>query len=313
MPTLYGSFVFKASFPRDNRFHMETYVVTPHGFCEGVVRAIALAKKAKKEHPSEIIHVLGMLVHNEDVIEQLSKEGFLFHDERKGDLATQLAAIPDGSVLVFAAHGHDPALNGMAKKKGLIVYDATCQFVQANASSILTEIAHHHEVIYIGKAQHAESLGALAIAPKHSHLFDPSTPKLGDWNHLADPEPSVVSQTTMDLDDIEKAKQAISRVYPKAHYLDERCFSTQKRQAALLQAPHDIDLFVILGSSNSNNTVKLASIAEQNYPNAQVIRALNLAELKTYSLKGKKKAALASGASTSSETFNEVLAYLKSL
>jgi 4-hydroxy-3-methylbut-2-enyl diphosphate reductase len=292
---------------------METYVVTPHGFCEGVVRAIALAKKAKKEHPAETIHVLGMLVHNEDVIAELSQEGFLFHDERQGDLAGQLSSIPDSSVLVFAAHGHDPALDAMAKKKQLLVYDATCRFVQANATSILDEIAHHHDVIYIGKKNHAESLGALAIAPNHLHLFDPSSPEEGDWKNLQESDPSVISQTTMDLSDIEQAKVLIGHRYPKARFLDERCLSTQKRQAALLGAPSDIDLFIILGSPSSNNTLKLASIASQAYPQATILRVLNLAELKAYALTGKKKAALASGASTSSQTFDEVLAYLKSL
>jgi 4-hydroxy-3-methylbut-2-enyl diphosphate reductase len=313
MVSLYGSFVFKASFPRDNRLGMETYIVTPHGFCEGVVRAIALAKKAKKEHPSSKIHVLGMLVHNEDVIDELSQEGMVFHDERNGNLKDQLLSIPDASVLVFAAHGHDPSLNELAKQKKMIVYDATCRYVEANATSIVNEIAHHHDVIYIGKKNHAESMGALAIEPKHTHLFDPSSPKEGDWASLANPEPAVISQTTMDLEDIEEAKKEISQLYPQANFLDERCLSTQKRQAALLEAPKDIDVYVILGSGNSNNTVKLSSLALKNYPHAQVIRALNLAELKTYSLQGKKKAALASGASTSPDTFAEVLAYLKGL
>jgi 4-hydroxy-3-methylbut-2-enyl diphosphate reductase len=312
MPLLYGCFVFKALFPRDNLLVMETYVVTPHGFCEGVVRAIALAKKAKKEHPAETIHVLGLLVHNEDVIKDLEGEGFLFHDERQGDLSEQLAAIPDGSILVFAAHGHDPKLNLMAQAKKMIVYDATCRFVEANAASIRQEISKGHQVIYIGKSGHAESLGALAIDRQRVHLFDPTVNDTA-WQSTGDKKPSVISQTTMDLADIEAAKTTILRFYPQAHFLDERCFSTQKRQEALLKAPKDCDLFIILGSGNSNNTLKLAAIAQNHFPDALVIRALNLSELRTRPLSGKKKAALASGASTSPTTFSEVLAYLKNL
>jgi 4-hydroxy-3-methylbut-2-enyl diphosphate reductase len=117
----------------------------------------------------------------------------------------------------------------------------------------------------------------------------------------------------MDLDDLSFAQAAIRSIFPSARFEARRCLATERRQNALTTAPQDIDLYVILGSGRSNNTAKLEALARKNYPHASVVRALDLAEIKVCNLNGKKKAALASGASTSPQAFNEVLTYLKSL
>jgi 4-hydroxy-3-methylbut-2-enyl diphosphate reductase len=292
---------------------MEVQIITPHGFCEGVLNAIRIAKTARKEHPTATIHVIGSLVHNEEVIRDFEKDHFVFHDEFHQPLSVSLAQIPAGSVIVFAAHGHEKALDEMAQKKGLIVYDTTCRFVRQNASMIAMELEIGHEVIYIGKKGHAECVGALSLDANKVHLCDPSElENEGSWKHIAEEQPAVVSQTTMDLEDLETAKKAILALYPQALFSDERCFSTKRRQEAIDQAAPDTDLFIILGSSTSNNTAKLYDLAKKKYPSAFVLRVLNLEELRKVSLFGHKKAALASGASTSNETFQAVLNYLRS-
>jgi 4-hydroxy-3-methylbut-2-enyl diphosphate reductase IspH len=88
----------------------------------------------------------------------------------------------------------------------------------------------------------------------------------------------------MDLDDIEEAKTTIRRIYPSARFAAERCLATQRRQTALLEAPKDIDLYVILGSDRSNNTNKLETLARKSYPGVEVLRVLDLTELKKHDL-----------------------------
>jgi 4-hydroxy-3-methylbut-2-enyl diphosphate reductase len=115
----------------------------------------------------------------------------------------------------------------------------------------------------------------------------------------------------MDLADLYFAKKALSVLFPKARFKDERCFATKKRQEALYKVGEDVDVFVILGSCTSNNTMKLCSIAKDNFPKADVYRINSMEELKAVKLEGKKRVALASGASTSPEFFNKVNDYLR--
>lgn len=292
---------------------MQVIAINPHGFCEGVVKAVALAEKARREHPDEPIYVLGLLVHNEEVIAHFEKENFIFFDESQYDLAEALGEIPNGSVLVFSAHGHAPRLEAKAQAKHLVIYDATCPFVKENAVIIANEVTQGGEVLYIGKKKHAESVAALQIDPARVHLLDPALPNEKSWGNLTLQTPLVVSQTTMDLDDLALAKNWIKSRYPAARFADERCHATVSRQRALWAAPSDIDLYVILGSKRSNNTNKLVAIAEKSYPHAQIVQALNEEELRSYDFRGKKKAALASGASTSPATFEACKAYLEGL
>lgn len=292
---------------------MEVISIEPHGFCEGVVSALLKAKEARKDHPVGPIYVLGLLVHNEDVIEDLSKEGFLFCDEASKSLEDWAEEIPVQSVVVFAAHGHSPLIDRLAEDRHFVTYDATCHFVRDNAEVIYRESRIGNDIIYIGRKKHAEAIAALGIDPGRVHLYDSEHPEDDSWGSIESSSPLVLAQTTMDLDDIASAQEAIRRIYPSARFQAERCSATQRRQTAILSAPKDIDLYVILGSSRSNNTLKLESVAKKAYPLSEVIRALDLADLQTHDLRDKKKAALASGASTSPQVFNEVEAYLKAL
>ena len=125
--------------------------------------------------------------------------------------------------------------------------------------------------------------------------------------------PLLVSQTTMGLDEIKLVISELKERYPKLEIAARACDATEKRQNAISTAPSDTDLYVIMGSSTSNNTIKLFELAKAQYQNAEVIRVLDVEELKTLKIKGKKKASLISGASTSLKEFEEVHKYLLSL
>jgi 4-hydroxy-3-methylbut-2-enyl diphosphate reductase len=286
-------------------------ILSPFGFCEGVVKALQTAQKARSEHPSSPIFLLGALVHNEPVIAELTREGFVICDEKKRPLSEWIASLKEGSVVVFSAHGHDPKFDAIAKQKHLVVYDATCRFVLDNASLIRQELAQGTDVIYIGELNHSESAAALAISPEKIHLFSSKTSF--EFGAIRSQTPLVISQTTMSAQDVLSAEAAIKAKFPKAKFADKRCVSTEQRQKAVLNAPKDVDLFVIMGSKASNNTDKLVDIAKLAFPKAVVIRVLDLAELKTIELTGHHKVALASGASTSPADFESVYHYIYSI
>jgi 4-hydroxy-3-methylbut-2-enyl diphosphate reductase len=290
---------------------MEVLVIEPHAYCEGVLRALASAKKALNEHPGEPVYLLGSLVHNEDAIASLERDGLVLLDERGKPLEQYLGELKEGSVVVYSAHGHGDALRRLADKRHLVTYDATCRFVKENMDSIRLDLLKGEEVIYIGEEGHLECLAALSLG-KGIHLYD-SAHGIYPFSSLTRSDPLIYSQTTMSVEDIEKASADIKNHCPDAVFAQARCHSTIARQEALLAAPKDCDLFVILGSETSNNTMKLYSLAKKNFPQAQVLRVLNASELKKVDIIGKKKAALASGASTSLEVFDAAKRYLLSL
>ena len=140
---------------------MEVIIIEPHCFCAGVNNALTMAYKAKKEHPNETIHILGSLVHNEIVVKDLEKDGFVILNEKKKTLEEWIETLHNGQIIVFSAHGHDPRLDLLAKNKGLIVYDSTCGFVKANELLLKKKVETGGQVIYIGQKGNAEAMGAL--------------------------------------------------------------------------------------------------------------------------------------------------------
>ena len=248
------------------------------------------------------------------MVEDFKHDNFFFCDESTKSLEAWCDEIPEGSIVVYAAHGHAPIIDKIAEERRFLTYDATCRYVRDNAEIIAREVHLGNSVIYVGRKNHAEAIASLKISPEKVRLFDSEHPEEESWKYIDASSPVVLAQTTMDLDDIAIAQKAICAVYPSARFEAKRCLATERRQNALIQAPSDIDLYVILGSSRSNNTAKLVSLARKSYPQAFVLRALGLTELKACNdLKGKKKAALASGASTSPQAYQEALAYLQSL
>lgn len=288
---------------------MKVTVINPHGFCAGVQRALDHAYKAKKEHPNQPIYILGNLVHNEKVISDLEKDGFIILDERKKSLSEWIDTLKKGDIIVFSAHGHDPHLDEKAIAKGLIRYDATCPFVRANSTLIKKRIMEGGEVIYIGQAGHAETEGTLKIDESKIFLYEPQ--KSFDFAQISVKNPLLVSQTTMGTEEMKESVSLLKDHFPEIDVAARVCDATDKRQSAICTAPSDIDLYIVMGSKTSNNTVKLYDLATAKYPKAVVLRCLDVEDLKKIFLKKSKHAALISGASTGLREFEEVKAYLE--
>ncbi len=291
---------------------MKVYCLEPHSYCSGVTSAFLLAKKAKKENPGKKICLLGSLVHNEAAIKELEEEGFLLLDERKGDLLTALKGLEEGTIVVFSAHGHPSAYEEIAKEKGLIVYDATCEKVKKNLEAIAYFLRAGREVVFLGEKGHQEAIASTSLGEK---VFFLDEKKMNEFpfEQIKDKAPAFLAQTTMGEEEVRKASHLLLSKIPGAYILDSRCESTKKRQFSLLLAPKEADAIIVLGSQNSNNTMKLVSIAKESHPDARVFRALDLEELKKRDLSPYSYCILASGASTSPKDYDECLAYLRSL
>ena len=283
---------------------MEVALVKPQGFCSGVTRAVQLAHQAKEDHKDKTVYILGMLAHNQSLIDSLTNEGFVTLD---GSEYEEINKLQKGDVLVFTAHGHDEKLDKIAKEKGLITYDATCFKVQDNLNKIKREIANGHQVIYIGQSGHKEANAALTVSDKVS-LYD--TKLLINYQLITDKSPFVLNQTTLNFYELRKYHEDILKHYPGARIENEICNATRLRQEAILKIEKDTDLIVIVGHPKSSNSNKLYDIALANYPNALVVMVSDLSELKKIPLDCKRKAAVGSGASTPQYIVDEIYNHL---
>ena len=286
---------------------MEVALIKPQGFCSGVKRAIEVTKKAKEDNPSKNIYILGMLAHNQILIDDLSKEGFI---TLLGNEEEEINKLSQGDVLVFTAHGHSSILDDLAKQKGLITYDATCFKVLDNLKKIRSEISNGHQVIYIGQKGHKEANAALSVSNNVS-LYD--TQLLINYQLITDKTPFVINQTTLNFYELNKYHSDILSHFPDARIENEICNATRLRQEAMLKIDKDTDLIVVVGHAKSSNSNKLFDIAKNNYPNALVLMVNDLQELKRIDLNGKRKAAVGSGASTPQYIVDEIYNYLTTL
>lgn len=291
---------------------MEVTPLVPHSFCYGVAKAIELAEKAIEENKGKKVYLIGNLVHNEIVMDSLKEKGLIAISEKENDLYGFLKTLPPQSVIVFSAHGHSESFDEIANNKKFKIYDATCSFVKENLSFIKDAVKKNENTIYIGKKGHIECEAALSISHQKVELIDE---KSGVYPTFpCDEMVNVICQTTLSLEEINKAKDYINSHYQKHNFVAQRCLATEIRQRSIEKVDDSCDLIVILGSQTSNNSLELYELAVRLFgKNKKVIMALDKNELEKFDLGGYKKASLASGASTAPKTFDEAYKYLLSI
>ena len=287
---------------------MKAILVKPQGYCAGVMNAIKIAYLAKSENADKRVFVLGALVHNQTVIDELKNNNI--ETLESGDEINTIKKLNKGDVLIFTAHGHDEKLDEVAKNQGLIIYDATCPKVRSNMEKIKQEIKAGHQVIYIGQKGHKETNAALSIS-KDVSLYD--TQLLINYQLITDKSPLVINQTTLNFFSLNSIHEDIKKHIPEARIENEVCAASRLRQAAVANISKDNDLIIIVGDKTSSNSLKLFDIAKENFPTSMVIMVHDLEDLKNnYNIEGKKKAAISSGASTPNAVVQEIYQYLLS-
>ena len=285
---------------------MEVIKVSPRGYCYGVVDAMVLAATtAKNLDLPRPIYILGMIVHNAHVVEAFKELGIITLDGE--DRLSLLEQIDHGTV-IFTAHGVSPEVRRRASEKGLTIVDATCPDVTKTHELIRHKLGEGYEVIYIGKKGHPEPEGAIGIAPERVHLVQ----SVDDVEKLAlDGKKLIVTnQTTMSQWDVKHLIEAIVRRYPHVEIHNEICLATQVRQEAVAEQAKEADLCIVVGDPRSNNSNRLAQVAEE-IAGVPAYRIADLSELDLNWLRGKKKVAVTSGASTPTPLTKEVIAFLE--
>ncbi len=285
---------------------MEVIKISPRGYCYGVVDAMILAQQAVKDLDlPRPIYILGMIVHNKYVTDAFEEQGVITLDgENRLELLDQI----DHGTVVFTAHGVSPAVREKARKKGLTIVDATCPDVTRTHDLIREKVADGYEVIYVGKKNHPEPEGAVGVAPEHVHLVE--NEREIEQLTISGDKILVTNQTTMSQWDVKHLVNLILKKYPAAEVHNEICLATQLRQEAVAEQAKQADLLLVVGDPRSNNSNRLAQVSEE-IAGVKAYRIADVSEIDIEWLKGIKKVAVTSGASTPTPVTKEVIDFLQ--
>ncbi|MGM9941117.1 MAG: 4-hydroxy-3-methylbut-2-enyl diphosphate reductase [Bulleidia sp.] len=283
---------------------MEIISVVPRGYCQGVVRAIQTARKTAQEHRGKPVTMLGMIVHNQYVVDACTREGIRFVED-PGKTREELLDQIDEGIVIFTAHGISPAVRAKAAMKGLTVVDASCPDVIRTHNLVMDAVSHDRDVLYIGKKGHPESEGTIGLSQR-VHLIT-CVEDVKKFPHLKDV--FITNQTTLSLLDIRPVIEACLAMYPDAEVCQEICNATTIRQQAVMKL-ENVDLLVVVGDPRSNNSNQLRIIGTQSgIPECVLVESVQ--SLKEEQIKGKNRIAVTSGSSTPNELTSQVITTLQ--
>ncbi len=284
---------------------MKVISITPRGYCKGVSKAIKAVKDAVNDNSIiKPIHVLGYIVHNRHVIDELSNLGVITHDDSQKSRLELIDDIESGTV-VLSAHGTDPLVKQKLKEKGLACIDATCEDVEKTFKLISDYASKGYYIIYIGKVNHPEANAAISLV-KDISLVEKSD---DIPNEITKPI-FVTNQTTFSLTEIGSIIETVIQRYPNTLISEEICNATRMRQQAIIDANKDVDLCYIVGDPRSNNTRNLAIISD-TITKTKTRLIENVGGIDDRDLKNVETVSVSSGASTPDYLTKEVIQFLK--
>ena len=225
----------------------------PRGYCAGVDRAVETVERALEKHGAPV-YVRHEIVHNRHVVETLAKAGAIFVDETD--------QVPEGSTVVFSAHGVAPTVHQTAAARNLQVIDATCPLVTKVHNEAKRFAREDYDILLIGHEGHEEVIGTAGEAPEHVQLVD--GPDAVDNVAVRDESKVIwLSQTTLSVDETMETVQRLRERFPTLQDppSDDICYATQNRQGAVKAMAPDCDLVIVVGSRNSSNSVRLVEVA----------------------------------------------------
>ena len=284
---------------------MQIYLANPRGFCAGVDRAIAIVNEAllRFEPP---IYVRHEVVHNKFVVSDLANRGAVFVEE--------LTEVPDGSIVIFSAHGVSKAVEDEAERRDLTVFDATCPLVTKVHIEVAKFAQEGMDAVLIGHAGHPEVEGTMGRF-NHRH---------GGQIHLVENEADVealsvqdaerlafVTQTTLSMDDTARVIDALRDKFPSIQgpRKDDICYATQNRQDAVKDLAGRCEVVLVVGSPNSSNSNRLRELAERMNCRAYLID--NATEMNKSWFDNIQSVGVTAGASAPEILIQEVLQQLQ--
>ncbi|MEY4993751.1 MAG: hypothetical protein RIS82_873 [Actinomycetota bacterium] len=273
-------------------------LASPRGYCAGVDRAVIAVEKAL-DHYGSPVYVRKQIVHNKHVVVSLEKRGAIFVDE--------VDEVPEGSVLVFSAHGVSPAVVAAAAERGLNTIDATCPLVTKVHREVQRFAADDYDILLIGHEGHEEVEGTAGEAPEVVQIIDKEDSIANA--RVRDPKKLIwLSQTTLSVDETMETVIKLREKYPTLQNppSDDICYATQNRQVAIKKVGAASDLVIVVGSENSSNTVRLVEVALEAGAKASY-RVDFASEIQDSWFEGVETVGVSSGASVPEELVDEVL------
>jgi len=277
-------------------------VAAPRGYCAGVDRAVVTVEKALDLYGAPV-YVRKQIVHNKHVVEDLEARGAIFVEE--------LDEVPEGSTVVFSAHGVSPAVHAEAAERQLKTVDATCPLVTKVHNEAKRFAKDGHQILLIGHAGHEEVEGTMGEAPDRTILVEHPDDVVGV--EVEDPtKVAWLSQTTLSVDETWETVTKLREKFPLlvSPPSDDICYATQNRQQAVKQIAQDADLVIVVGSRNSSNSVRLVEVALEAGAKASH-RVDNAGEIDEAWLEGVEKVGVTSGASVPDDLVQGVLRLLE--
>jgi 4-hydroxy-3-methylbut-2-enyl diphosphate reductase len=273
----------------------------PRGYCAGVDRAVQTVERALETYGAPI-YVRRQIVHNLHVVRRLEAIGAIFVQEND--------EVPEGAIVVFSAHGVAPGVHDQASERRLRTIDATCPLVTKVHLEARRFAADDYDILLIGHAGHEEVVGTTGQAPERIHLVD--GPEEAAAVEVRDPERvAYLSQTTLSVDETVTTVEALRDRFPalQGPPSDDICYATQNRQSAVKTIAPLCDLVIVVGSSNSSNSVRLVEVArEAGAPASYLVDEAGDIDAKWFD--GVETVGLTSGASVPEVLVEGVLAYL---
>ncbi len=276
---------------------MEVVLTSPRGFCAGVVRAIEVVELCL-ERFGPPVYVKHQIVHNPYVVGSLEKKGAITVED--------VEDIPHGSVVVFSAHGSPPEDFQKAEARDLRVIDATCPLV----TRVHNEAKKYHregrKVVLVGHRGHQEVRGTMGQTPM-ALVDEREGAGLPDWDR--DMPVTVLTQTTLSVDDTRHVIEEIRERFPNAITRADICYATTNRQEAAKELARKVDVVLVIGAQNSSNCNRLREVAEAQGVPAYLINGPE--DLDKSWLSGVSRVGITSGASTPEVLVDEVIKALK--
>jgi 4-hydroxy-3-methylbut-2-enyl diphosphate reductase len=276
-------------------------LASPRGYCAGVDRAVIAVERALEQHGAPV-YVRKQIVHNKHVVATLERRGAIFVEETD--------EVPEGALVVFSAHGVSPAVHDEAARRGLRTIDATCPLVTKVHNEARRFAAQDLDILLIGHAGHEEVEGTSGEAPERIQLVE--NPEGAERVEVRDPSRVAwLSQTTLSVDE---TLETVARLRQRFPLLidppsDDICYATQNRQVAVKQLAVQCDLVLVVGSTNSSNSVRLVEVALENGARAAHL-VDDSSEISESWLDGVTTVGLTSGASVPEDLVDEVLGWL---
>jgi 4-hydroxy-3-methylbut-2-enyl diphosphate reductase len=274
----------------------------PRGFCAGVEMAVATVERALERHGPPL-YVFHEIVHNQHVVRDFTARGVHF--------VQSIAEVPPGAKLIFSAHGISPEVWQQAREKQLdVVIDATCPLVDKVHREVRKFAAQGYGIILVGHEKHDEIVGTSGEAPQHvrivANVDQAKTVTVPDCDKIA-----VLTQTTLSVDDTRDVINVLKQRFPKsiAPAKEDICYATQNRQDAVKKLSGAVDLVLVIGSRNSENSNQLCGVARSQGVPAYLIDEIG--SLNPNWLRGVTRVGITSGASVPEHLVEEAADFFK--